>query len=39
MATGYAKSMERLGGCLATSGPGGLHLIDGLYDARLDSIS
>lgn len=36
MATGYAKSSGRLGVCLATSGPGGLHLINGLYDAKLD---
>jgi pyruvate dehydrogenase (quinone) len=36
MATGYAKSTGRLGVCLATSGPGGLHLINGLYDAKLD---
>ena len=37
MATGYAKATGRLGVCLATSGPGGLHLINGLYDARLDT--
>jgi pyruvate dehydrogenase (quinone)/pyruvate oxidase len=36
MATGHAKSTGRLGVCLATSGPGGLHLINGLYDAKLD---
>ena len=36
MATGYAKSTGRLGVCLATSGPGGLHLVNGLYDAALD---
>ena len=36
MATGYAKSTGRLGVCLATSGPGGLHLVNGLYDAKLD---
>ena len=36
MATGYAKATGRLGVCLATSGPGGLHLINGLYDAKLD---
>src|ERR687887_698296 len=35
-ATGYAKSTGKLGVCLATSGPGGLHLINGLYDAKLD---
>jgi pyruvate dehydrogenase (quinone) len=36
MAAGYAKATGRLGVCLATSGPGGLHLINGLYDAKLD---
>src|SRR3954469_11751054 len=35
-ATGYAKFTGRLGVCLATSGPGGLHLTNGLYDAKLD---
>ncbi|MDQ4142822.1 MAG: thiamine pyrophosphate-binding protein [Actinomycetota bacterium] len=38
MATGYAKSTGRLGVCLATSGPGGLHLMNGLYDAKLDHV-
>src|SRR5438477_4018202 len=36
MACAYAKYTGRLGVCLATSGPGGLHLINGLYDAKLD---
>ncbi|MCU1463036.1 MAG: pyruvate oxidase [Acidimicrobiales bacterium] len=36
MATGYAKSTGRLGVCLATSGPGGIHLLNGLYDAAMD---
>ncbi|MDQ3962886.1 MAG: thiamine pyrophosphate-binding protein [Actinomycetota bacterium] len=36
MATAHAKSTGRIGVCLATSGPGGLHLINGLYDAKLD---
>jgi pyruvate dehydrogenase (quinone) len=36
MACAYAKSTGRLGVCLATSGPGGLHLLNGLYDAKLD---
>jgi pyruvate dehydrogenase (quinone)/pyruvate oxidase len=36
MATGYAKSTGKLGVCVATSGPGGLHLINGLYDAKCD---
>ena len=33
-ATAYSKFTGRLGVCLATSGPGGLHLINGLYDAK-----
>src|SRR5947199_6070587 len=36
MACGYAKYTGRLGVCLATSGPGGIHLLNGLYDANLD---
>jgi pyruvate dehydrogenase (quinone) len=36
MACGYAKFTGKIGVCLATSGPGGLHLINGLYDAKLD---
>ncbi|MDQ8200654.1 thiamine pyrophosphate-binding protein [Pelagicoccus enzymogenes] len=36
MAVAYAKYTGRLGVCLATSGPGGLHLLNGLYDAKLD---
>jgi pyruvate dehydrogenase (quinone)/pyruvate oxidase len=36
MACGYAKFTGRLGVCLATSGPGGLHLLNGLYDSKLD---
>ncbi|MFN2530585.1 MAG: thiamine pyrophosphate-dependent enzyme [Pyrinomonadaceae bacterium] len=35
-AVGYAKYTGRLGVCLATSGPGGLHLLNGLYDAKCD---
>lgn len=35
-ACGYAKFARRLGVCLATSGPGGLHLLNGLYDAKCD---
>ena len=35
-ACGYAKTTGRLGCCLATSGPGGIHLLNGLYDAKLD---
>jgi pyruvate dehydrogenase (quinone) len=37
MACGYAKFTGKLGVCLATSGPGGIHLLNGLYDAKLDS--
>jgi pyruvate dehydrogenase (quinone)/pyruvate oxidase len=36
MACAHAKSTGRLGVCLATSGPGGIHLLNGLYDAKLD---
>src|SRR6185437_12890944 len=35
-ACGYAKFTGRLGVCLATSGPGGIHLLNGLYDAKCD---
>ncbi len=35
-ACGYAKVTGRLGVCLSTSGPGGVHLLNGLYDAKLD---
>lgn len=35
MACAYAKHTSRLGVCLATLGPGGLHLSNGLYDAKL----
>ncbi len=36
MACAYAKYTGKLGVCLATSGPGGLHLLNGLYDAKLE---
>jgi pyruvate dehydrogenase (quinone)/pyruvate oxidase len=36
MACAHAKYTGRLGVCLATSGPGGIHLLNGLYDAKLD---
>jgi pyruvate dehydrogenase (quinone) len=36
MAGGYAKATGRVGVCLATSGPGALRLLGGLYDAKLD---
>src|SRR6185437_5632131 len=35
-AVGYAKYTCRLGVCCATSGPGGIHLLNGLYDAKCD---
>lgn len=35
-ACGYAKYTGRIGCCMATSGPGGIHLLNGLYDAKLD---
>jgi pyruvate dehydrogenase (quinone)/pyruvate oxidase len=35
-ACGYAKWTGKLGVCLATSGPGGIHLLNGLYDAKMD---
>jgi pyruvate dehydrogenase (quinone) len=38
MAVGYAKYTGKLGVCIATSGPGGLHLLNGLYDAKLDNV-
>jgi len=36
MACAYAKYTGKLGVCLATSGPGGIHLLNGLYDAKCD---
>lgn len=36
MACAYAKLTGRLGVCIATSGPGGIHLLNGLYDAKMD---
>src|SRR5437763_1627830 len=36
MACAYAKYTGKLGVCMATSGPGGVHLLNGLYDAKLD---
>ena len=36
MACAWAKFTGKLGVCLATSGPGGIHLLNGLYDAKLD---
>jgi pyruvate dehydrogenase (quinone) len=37
MACGFAKHTGRLGVCIATTGPGAVHLLNGLYDAKLDS--
>jgi pyruvate dehydrogenase (quinone) len=36
MACAYAKYTGRIGCCIATSGPGGIHLLNGLYDAKMD---
>src|SRR3954464_9121361 len=36
MACAYAKWTGKLGCCLATTGPGGIHLLNGLYDAKFD---
>jgi len=36
MACAHAKTTGRIGVCIATSGPGGVHLLNGLYDAKLD---
>jgi pyruvate dehydrogenase (quinone) len=38
MACAHAKATGRIGVCLATSGPGGIHLANGLYDAKLDHV-
>jgi len=38
MACGHAKFSEEVGVCLATSGPGAIHLLNGLYDAKLDHV-
>ncbi|HEY3684115.1 MAG TPA: thiamine pyrophosphate-requiring protein [Streptosporangiaceae bacterium] len=37
-AVGYAKFSGRAGVCMATSGPGAIHLLNGLYDAKLDHV-
>jgi pyruvate dehydrogenase (quinone) len=37
MACGYAKHTGQLGACIATTGPGAIHLLNGLYDAKMDS--
>ncbi|HZY60921.1 MAG TPA: thiamine pyrophosphate-dependent enzyme [Edaphobacter sp.] len=38
MACAYAKFTGRIGVCIATSGPGGIHLLNGLYDAKMDGV-
>lgn len=38
MAGGHAKFTGEVGVCLATSGPGAIHLLNGLYDARMDHV-
>src|ERR1700761_5628039 len=37
-AVGYAKFTGNVGVCMATSGPGAIHLLNGLYDAKLDHV-
>lgn len=37
-AVGYARFSGRVGVCMATSGPGAIHLLNGLYDAKLDHV-
>src|ERR671928_900790 len=37
MACAYSKYTGKLGACVATSGPGAIHLLNGLYDAKSDS--
>lgn len=37
-AVGYAKFTGKVGVCMATSGPGAIHLLNGLYDAKLDHV-
>ncbi|HET6626055.1 MAG TPA: thiamine pyrophosphate-requiring protein [Nocardioidaceae bacterium] len=37
-AVGYAKFSGKIGVCAATSGPGAIHLLNGLYDAKLDHV-
>jgi pyruvate dehydrogenase (quinone) len=36
MASGYAKFTGKLGVCISTAGPGAVHLLNGLYDAKFD---
>jgi pyruvate dehydrogenase (quinone) len=37
-ACGYAKFSGKVGVCMATSGPGAIHLLNGMYDAKLDHV-
>ena len=37
-AVGFAKFSGQVGVCVATSGPGAIHLLNGLYDAKLDHV-
>src|SRR3954453_16178124 len=37
-AVGYAKFSGKVGVCMGTSGPGAIHLLNGLYDAKLDHV-
>lgn len=37
-AVGYAKFSGRLGVCISTTGPGAVHLLNGLYDAKMDQV-
>ncbi|MGC2573527.1 MAG: thiamine pyrophosphate-binding protein [Candidatus Nitrosopolaris sp.] len=38
MACAYAKYTGKIGACVATSGPGGIHLLNGLYDAKAEVV-
>ena len=38
MASGYAKFTGKLGVCVSTAGPGAVHLLNGLYDAKFDGV-
>ena len=38
MASGHAKFTGQVGLCYATSGPGAIHLLNGLYDAKMDHV-
>src|SRR5271163_298760 len=39
MASGFAKHIGQLGVCVGTTGPGAVHLLNGLYDAHMDGAS